>query len=92
MRLDHSGEVGVPVEGVAQHGQAGDLTGVWRDPFRSMEETSEHGELGLACQRWHFLVHTQAYRPAHWRVASEKISRRRLFDVNDLTAIRMEHP
>ena len=38
------------------------------------------------------LLHAQAYRPAHWRVASEEINYRRFFDVNDLAAIRVELP
>ena len=32
----------------------------------------------------------QSYRLAFWRVATEEINYRRFFDVNDLTAIRME--
>jgi len=34
----------------------------------------------------------QSYRLAFWRVATEEINYRRFFDVNDLTAIRMEDP
>lgn len=36
------------------------------------------------------LLVEQAYRLAYWRVATEEINYRRFFDVNDLTAIRME--
>jgi (1->4)-alpha-D-glucan 1-alpha-D-glucosylmutase len=36
------------------------------------------------------LLSSQAYRPAHWRVAAEQINYRRFFDINDLAAIRME--
>jgi (1->4)-alpha-D-glucan 1-alpha-D-glucosylmutase len=38
------------------------------------------------------LLDEQPYRLAHWRVAAEEINYRRFFDVNDLAAIRMEHP
>jgi (1->4)-alpha-D-glucan 1-alpha-D-glucosylmutase len=38
------------------------------------------------------LLNEQSYRLAHWRVASEEINYRRFFDVNDLTALRMEDP
>ena len=37
------------------------------------------------------LLNHQAYRLAHWRVATEEINYRRFFDINDLAAIRMEH-
>ncbi|NJD69085.1 MAG: malto-oligosyltrehalose synthase [candidate division NC10 bacterium] len=36
------------------------------------------------------LLAAQVYRVAFWRVAGEEINYRRFFDVNDLTAIRME--
>src|SRR5207302_7997586 len=38
------------------------------------------------------LLNEQSYRLAHWRVASEEINYRRFFDVNQLTALRMEDP
>jgi (1->4)-alpha-D-glucan 1-alpha-D-glucosylmutase len=38
------------------------------------------------------LLTDQAYRLAHWRVATDEINYRRFFDVNDLAAIRMENP
>ena len=38
------------------------------------------------------LLAEQPYRLAHWRVAGEEINYRRFFDVNELAAIRMEHP
>ena len=38
------------------------------------------------------LLNAQAYRLAHWRVASEEINYRRFFDVNELAAVRMEDP
>jgi (1->4)-alpha-D-glucan 1-alpha-D-glucosylmutase len=38
------------------------------------------------------LLDEQAYRLAHWRVAADEINYRRFFDVNELAAIRMEHP
>jgi (1->4)-alpha-D-glucan 1-alpha-D-glucosylmutase len=38
------------------------------------------------------LINAQAYRPAYWRVAAEEINYRRFFDVNELAAIRVEHP
>ena len=39
----------------------------------------------------HALLEAQAYRLAHWRVASDEINYRRFFDVNDLAALRMEN-
>ena len=36
------------------------------------------------------LLARQAYRLAHWRVASDEINYRRFFDINDLAALRME--
>ena len=38
------------------------------------------------------LLRDQAYRLAHWRVASEEINYRRFFDINELAALRMEDP
>jgi (1->4)-alpha-D-glucan 1-alpha-D-glucosylmutase len=38
------------------------------------------------------LVNHQAYRLAYWRVAAEEINYRRFFDINQLAAIRIEHP
>jgi (1->4)-alpha-D-glucan 1-alpha-D-glucosylmutase len=38
------------------------------------------------------LLNDQAYRLAHWRVASEEINYRRFFDINELAAVRMEDP
>ncbi len=38
----------------------------------------------------HALLDAQAYRLAHWRVASDEINYRRFFDINDLAALRME--
>jgi len=38
------------------------------------------------------LLNDQVYRLSHWRVATEEINYRRFFDINDLAAIRMEHP
>jgi (1->4)-alpha-D-glucan 1-alpha-D-glucosylmutase len=38
------------------------------------------------------LLEDQPYRPAFWRVASEEINYRRFFDINELTAIRVERP
>lgn len=38
------------------------------------------------------LISSQAYRLAHWRVASDDVNYRRFFDVNTLAAIRMERP
>jgi (1->4)-alpha-D-glucan 1-alpha-D-glucosylmutase len=36
------------------------------------------------------LLDAQAYRLAHWRVASDEINYRRFFDINELAALRME--
>ncbi|MGH7915092.1 MAG: malto-oligosyltrehalose synthase [Candidatus Binataceae bacterium] len=38
------------------------------------------------------LLHDQAYRLSFWHVAADEINYRRFFDVNDLAAIRVEHP
>jgi (1->4)-alpha-D-glucan 1-alpha-D-glucosylmutase len=38
------------------------------------------------------LLEGQAYRLAHWRVASEEINYRRFFDINELASLRMEDP
>ena len=38
----------------------------------------------------HALLEAQAFRLAHWRVASDEINYRRFFDVNELAALRME--
>ncbi|HZC02184.1 MAG TPA: malto-oligosyltrehalose synthase, partial [Gammaproteobacteria bacterium] len=38
----------------------------------------------------HDLLEAQAYRLAHWRVASDEINYRRFFDINELAALRME--
>ncbi len=42
--------------------------------------------------RFDTLVNAQVYRLAFWRVAAEEINYRRFFDINDLTAIRVERP
>ncbi len=39
----------------------------------------------------HDLLEAQAFRAAHWRVASDDINYRRFFDVNDLAALRVEN-
>ncbi|QKT05050.1 malto-oligosyltrehalose synthase [Ectothiorhodospiraceae bacterium 2226] len=38
----------------------------------------------------HELLEAQAYRLAHWQVASDEINYRRFFDINDLAGLRME--
>ncbi|MBI2908933.1 MAG: malto-oligosyltrehalose synthase [Chloroflexi bacterium] len=38
------------------------------------------------------LMDSQAYRPAYWRVAAEEVNYRRFFDINELAALRVEHP
>jgi (1->4)-alpha-D-glucan 1-alpha-D-glucosylmutase len=38
------------------------------------------------------LLSDQAYRLSFWRVAADEINYRRFFDVNELAAIRTEHP
>lgn len=38
------------------------------------------------------LLAEQAYRLSFWHVAADEINYRRFFDVNDLAAIRVEHP
>ncbi len=36
------------------------------------------------------LIHRQAWRLAHWRVAGDEINYRRFFDINELAALNME--
>ena len=38
------------------------------------------------------LLRDQVYRLSFWRVATEEINYRRFFDINGLSAIRMEDP
>ncbi|MBI4565883.1 MAG: malto-oligosyltrehalose synthase [Planctomycetes bacterium] len=38
------------------------------------------------------LLDDQAYRLAYWRVAIDEVNYRRFFDINELAAIRVEHP
>ncbi len=40
----------------------------------------------------HQLLEQQAYRLAHWLVASDEINYRRFFDINTLAGLRMERP
>jgi (1->4)-alpha-D-glucan 1-alpha-D-glucosylmutase len=40
----------------------------------------------------HDLLEHQAYRLAYWRTAVDEINYRRFFDINELVALRMEHP
>ncbi len=40
----------------------------------------------------HRLLEAQAYRFAHWRVASDEINYRRFFDINDLAGLKTENP
>ncbi|HUP97511.1 MAG TPA: 4-alpha-glucanotransferase, partial [Usitatibacter sp.] len=40
----------------------------------------------------HDLLERQPYRLAYWRVAQDEINYRRFFDINDLAALRQEHP
>jgi (1->4)-alpha-D-glucan 1-alpha-D-glucosylmutase len=42
--------------------------------------------------RLHGLLEDQAWRLAHWKAAGGAINYRRFFDINDLAAVRMEHP
>lgn len=50
----------------------------------SQPQTPEHPH------RLHLLLERQAYRLAHWRVASDDINYRRFFDINELACLRME--
>jgi len=38
----------------------------------------------------HYLIEHQAYRPAHWRLATTQIRYRRFFDINTLAGLRVE--
>ena len=40
----------------------------------------------------HRLLERQAYRVAHWRLASTQINYRRFFDISTLAGLRVEHP
>ncbi|MGE5617081.1 MAG: malto-oligosyltrehalose synthase, partial [Bacillota bacterium] len=42
--------------------------------------------------RLHALLEAQSYRLAYWRVAHDEINYRRFFDVNELAALKQEHP
>jgi (1->4)-alpha-D-glucan 1-alpha-D-glucosylmutase len=45
---------------------------------------------GEGIEALHSLLEPQAYRLAHWRVASDEINYRRFFAVNDLAGVRVE--
>jgi len=49
-------------------------------------------EFGADPVRMHQLLQRQAYRLAHFRIASEEINYRRFFDINDLVSLRVELP
>ncbi|HKU85847.1 MAG TPA: malto-oligosyltrehalose synthase [Casimicrobiaceae bacterium] len=52
-----------------------------------------NGTLGDApsFEALHALLDAQAFRLAHWRVASDEVNYRRFFDINGLAALRMEN-
>jgi (1->4)-alpha-D-glucan 1-alpha-D-glucosylmutase len=39
----------------------------------------------------HYLLEHQAYRPAHWRLATTQVRYRRFFDINTLAGLRVEN-
>ena len=67
----------------------GDLCARYSEVARAVEERvrwlNEEGVEAL-----HSLLEAQAYRLAHWRVASDEINYRRFFAVNDLAGVRVE--
>ena len=43
-----------------------------------------------SAERMHALLERQAYRPAWWRTAAERVNYRRFFDINGLAALKVE--
>ncbi len=50
-----------------------------------------HGD-GSSFESLDHLLSAQAYRLAHWKMASEEINYRRFFDINELVGLRVEEP
>jgi (1->4)-alpha-D-glucan 1-alpha-D-glucosylmutase len=67
-----------------------------REVANSIKRTVKafNGERGQArsFDRLGELLAEQAYRLCFWRVAADEINYRRFFDINELAAIRVEHP
>jgi (1->4)-alpha-D-glucan 1-alpha-D-glucosylmutase len=59
-------------------------------PVAAALEAAARSYAGAGREALHELLDRQAYRVAHWRVASDEINYRRFFDINDLAALRME--
>lgn len=62
--------------------------GIYR--FLQQNITRFNGKPGIpkSFDRLHRLLEAQAYRLAHWRVATSEINYRRFFDINQLAAVR----
>lgn len=56
----------------------------------NLNDFNPNGNNPQSAHRLHELLEVQAYRLAHWRVASDEINYRRFFDINDLAALRMD--
>ncbi|MEO7741544.1 MAG: malto-oligosyltrehalose synthase [Usitatibacter sp.] len=59
---------------------------------RSIEGLNGRADDPASFDALHELLERQAFRLAYWRVAQDDINYRRFFDINDLAALRQEHP
>ena len=59
---------------------------------RSIEALNGRADDPASFDALHELLERQAFRLAYWRVAQDDINYRRFFDINDLAALRQEHP
>ncbi len=66
-----------------------DLCARYSEVARAVEERIRLVN-GEDIEALHSLLEAQAYRLAHWRVASDEINYRRFFAVNDLAGVRVE--
>jgi (1->4)-alpha-D-glucan 1-alpha-D-glucosylmutase len=59
---------------------------------RALESVNGRPDDPASFDTLHDLLERQPYRLAYWRVAQDEINYRRFFDINDLAALRQEHP
>jgi 4-alpha-glucanotransferase/(1->4)-alpha-D-glucan 1-alpha-D-glucosylmutase len=59
---------------------------------RAVESLNGRADDPASFDALHDLLERQAFRLAYWRVAQDDINYRRFFDINDLAALRQEHP
>ena len=85
---------GPPTGGVRAEGGAGRGRARHTAFREALDATvaAQNGTPGLpeTFEPLHALLEDQAYRLAHWRVASSEINYRRFFDINQLAGLRME--